>query len=59
MAFHFTNVACSQTPTTCFEIESILTGSGSSPQRICCCLISDSSVNEYITNLSGSFSLFR
>ena len=59
MAFHFTNVAFSQVPTTFFELESILAGSGSSPQRTCCCLIPDSSVNEYITNLSGSFSLFR
>ena len=32
MAFHFTNVACSQVPTNCFEIESILADDCGSPE---------------------------
>jgi len=32
MAFHFTNVAFSQVPTTCFEIESILADACGSPE---------------------------
>ena len=51
MAFHFTNISWNLLTRACFEFESILVGLVSSAQRTCCCLISDSLVNEYITNL--------